>query len=116
MSRYGQTFEFDLVEFILDSRLALKHEVEQHIEFMNRTGKQYLKPLEVIKGSFNPNKCEFYMVTCRGQMGTKVRHNTYELAEKEAIRIAGVENHETWILGVVAKVKPKTTLEVNKRF
>ena len=54
MLRYGQAVKFDLVEFILESRLALKHEVEQHINFMNRNGKQYyqVKRSEVIKTNF----------------------------------------------------------------
>lgn len=50
---------------------------------------------------------EFYMVTCRGVHGAKVRHESFERAVSEAKRIAKKEQHQTWIVGVVATVEPK---------
>jgi hypothetical protein len=57
-------------------------------------------------------KCDFYMVTCTGLHGSKVRHTSYEEAETEAIRVAKKRNHEAWIVGVVASVKPVVKTEI----
>lgn len=56
--------------------------------------------------SIDPLKCEFYMVTCRGDIGSKKRHTNYDVAIEEAKRIAKLENHPTWVVGVVAKIIP----------
>ena len=56
--------------------------------------------------TFNPLNCEFYMVTCLGDKGSKVRHADYDTAVKEAKRIAKIENHPAWVVGVVAKINP----------
>lgn len=116
--RYGNQFGFNVFEYTLNSRLALPSEIDQHIEFMLKNNKPYYKEQVTTQTNSNFEKCEFYMITCRGVKGTTVRHNTYEQAEKEAIRIAGLEKHETWILGVVAKVKPQVTVShvVTKNF
>lgn len=117
-------------------RLADPLEVTQHEEFlMNKIGRKTLVSLKgkpdvtsvkvavtektqtpVSKPSIDPSKCEFYMVTCTGQHGSKVRHTSYELAEKEAMRIANVKKHPAWVVGVVAKIEPevKTTFNVKK--
>jgi hypothetical protein len=70
---------------------------------------------EIVKSPFDITKCDFYLVTCRGIMGAKVRHTDYATAEKEAIRIAKKENHETWVLGVVSSIKPSIETTVTKR-
>ena len=54
----------------------------------------------------NRKKCEFYMVTCRGNYGAKIRHSNYDNAVLEAERIAKRENHPTWVVGVVKKINP----------
>jgi len=56
--------------------------------------------------TIDPFKCEFYMVTCRGINGSKVRHTTYDEAIKEAKRIAKREDHPAWVVGVLAKINP----------
>lgn len=56
--------------------------------------------------TIDPFKCEFYMVTCRGINGSKVRHATYDDAIKEAKRIAKREDHPAWVVGVIAKINP----------
>lgn len=68
----------------------------------------FVESINKFKIPFDPMKCDFYMVTCRGLRGAKVRHKTYEEAEQVAIDLAKSENHETWIVGVVASVKPVT--------
>lgn len=55
---------------------------------------------------FDPKNCEFYMVTCRGNYGAKIRHTDYQEAVDEAQRIATRENHPCWVVGVVTKVNP----------
>ena len=57
--------------------------------------------------TFNPLNCEFYMVTCLGDKGSKVRHTKYDDAIKEAKRVAKLENHPAWVVGVVAMVNPR---------
>jgi len=65
----------------------------------------YKLPSET-KNLIDPQRCEFYMVTCRGNYGSKVRHQDYNDAVKEAKRIARQENHPTWVVGVVKKINP----------
>lgn len=65
------------------------------------------------KITFNKNigpnpKCDFYMITCKGVHGTKVRHATYDLALQEAKRISSKEEAPAYILGVVATVSPNS--------
>jgi hypothetical protein len=55
---------------------------------------------------FDPLNCEFYMVTCLGDKGSKVRHSDYDTAVKEAKRIAKSNQHPAWVVGVVAKINP----------
>lgn len=112
-----------------DYRLADASEVKQHLEFLASKRPNIAKiilPIESYKvkhdknpytPTFDPMKCDFYMVTCRGNHGAKIRHKSYAEAETEAIKIAKSENHETWIVGVVASVKPviEVTTKVNKR-
>lgn len=56
--------------------------------------------------TIDPFKCEFYMVTCRGIHGSKIRHTTYDDAITEAKRIAKKEDHPAWVVGVLAKINP----------
>lgn len=58
------------------------------------------------RNGFDTAKCEFYMITVGGDKGTKVRHETYAQAEREAIRLCEITKSETFIVGVVASVKP----------
>lgn len=129
LNRYGRWSCIRLSDFKDEYRLAKDWEVKQHLQFIKQNGKiclSYLQcnliPSDLTKvtnePSINPLKCEFYMVTCRGVMGAKVRHADYKTAEEEAIRLAKKENHETWIVGVVASVKPTqvVTTEIKKKF
>lgn len=126
LMRNGQWSKISASELNKNYRMATPIEVKQHLEFLQT--KQVTSPLIKVKGevynnkpSFDPMKCDFYLVTCRGIRGAKVRHTSYEIAEAEAKKIAEKENHETWVLGVVASVKPivetvkKVSVQVNKR-
>lgn len=87
-------------------RLATTNEIEQHEAFLI----EQAKPKVEIKRYPNVqpiDKCAFYMVTCRGIHGSTVRHTTYESAEKEATRVALKENHDAFVVGVVATIKVK---------
>jgi hypothetical protein len=132
--------EYNVIHSAFDKhyRLATPSEVEQHEAFLLKkhgqtsfvNGRQpltvpvneinNLKNLVTIKRvdkpSIDPSKCEFYMVTCTGEKGSKVRHLDYKDAEKEAMRVASMKNHSAWVVGVVAKIEPevKTTFNVKK--
>jgi len=131
------SYNIEAKSFDKSYRLATPSEVEQHEDFLlKKYGRTSFinvkgKPDVVIsvkveasekmqspkaKPSIDPTQCEFYMVTCTGEHGSKVRHARYELAEKEAMRIANVKKHPAWIVGVVAKIEPevKTTFNVKK--
>jgi regulator of protease activity HflC (stomatin/prohibitin superfamily) len=53
-----------------------------------------------------------------GEQELEVAKLGKQRAEEEATRITKLENHETWIVGVVASVKPviTTTTIINKKF
>ena len=130
LKRNGATSWIDVNVFNVDYRLATPSEAKQHVEFLQT---KKIKSLDVTNvgfeaykvkhdkpySTFDPMKCDFYMVTCTGLHGSKVRHTTYGEAEADAIRIAKNRNHEAWIVGVVASVKPVTEtsqkIEIKKR-
>lgn len=133
LGRHGHTSPTLTLEFNKEFRLANADEIKQHENFLTITNKMFVprkidnstggttknvtifakEHKEIVKPSFDITKCDFYLVTCRGLMGAKVRHLDYATAEKEAKRISEKENHETWILGVVASVKPVSKTEVS---
>ena len=141
--RFGGVFTISVDEFNTSFRIASVNEVKQHIEFLERTGKHYirqnftqkveqrevyevhealvttkldgmthsgglskLKDIKFESHKIDPKKCDFYMVTVTGEFGTKVRHDNYENAIKEATRLAKKMNHKAWVTGVVAIVEP----------
>lgn len=125
LKRNGVTVWVDTSVFNAEYRLATPSEVKQHEEFL-RTKNIIKTDAYKVKhdkpySTFDPTKCDFYMVTCTGLHGSKVRHATYGEAETEAIRIAKKRNHEAWIVGVVASVKPVIkikeipSIEIKKR-
>jgi len=143
LERFGVVFSISVDEFNTSFRIASVNEVKQHIEFLERTGKHYirqnftqkveqrevyevhealvttkldgmthsgglskLKDIKFESHKIDPKKCDFYMVTVTGEFGTKVRHDNYENAIKEATRLAKKMNHKAWVTGVVAIVEP----------
>jgi hypothetical protein len=54
--------------------------------------------------------CDFFLLTVKGEQGSKVRHPNFGSAKKEATRLAKKLNHEVFICGVVASVKPVVTV------
>lgn len=74
-------------------------------------------PIEISHNTkYSETKADFYMITVKGDKGTVVRHETYKLAEKEAIRLAKLANHRAHIMGVVAVVDPVIKTKVSKNF
>ena len=135
--RHNGSLEIITDQYNKEFRMANPAEVAQHEKFLaDKFGRTTLvsvkgkpdiatsvkvKPTEkmqspVGKPSIDPSKCDFYMVTCTGQYGSRVRHDNYESAEKEALRVANLKKHSAWIVGVVAKIEPevKTTFNVKK--
>ena len=112
LHRKGKEHCVSLSNFDDQFTLANEAEVAQHLRHLASRSESYLAD-----GSMNHDdsmKHEFYMITVRGLKGATVRHDNYAKAEKEAIRLSTVENHEAYIMGVVAKVKPVMTHEIIK--
>jgi hypothetical protein len=74
----------------------------------SRINERFNKPCDLseVVHKIDPKKCDFYMVTVTGEHGSKVRHDRYENAIKEATRLAKIQNHKAWVTGVVAIVEP----------
>ena len=117
LSRYGEAYVFNRDEFNNNFRIASSKEFKQHIEFCTIRGKQFIEdvntstiltsnPVAPKKHTIDPTDCDFYMVTVTGQFGSKVRHDDYSVAIKEATRLAKKQNHTAWVTGVVAVVEP----------
>jgi hypothetical protein len=116
--RKGTENKVSFFEFTKEFRVANDAEVEQHQAFLrsqviytlNNAYKVEHKhgsvPANSLSKGFDPKNCEFYMVTCKGVHGSKVRHGSYEQAMTEAKRVARKENHPAWVVGVVARVNP----------
>ncbi len=106
--RKGTENKVSFFEFTKEFRVANDAEVEQHQAFLNS---QFIHLANAYKAEhkqtyLDPKDCEFYMVTCTGVHGSKVRHASYGQAMTEAKRIARKMNHPAWVVGVVAKVNP----------
>jgi hypothetical protein len=96
-------------EFTKEFTIATPSQAKQHEAFLRS---QFIYPVanaykvEHKQSYFDPKDCEFYMVTCKGVHGSKVRHSTYQQALAEAKRVARKENHPAWVVGVVERVNP----------
>jgi len=103
-SKLQKYFMESSVEWSKIKRAEIKHWFEKYYEqeIPETNHVQYAE-----KDFIDPKSCEFYMVTCKGTNGAKMRHTNYNVAVSEAQRIANKENHETWVVGVVKKVNPK---------
>lgn len=105
--RHGKEVIVTDMNFIAKYRVATPDEVKQHEEFLANRNKQV-----IATSAMDPSKCEFYMVTCRGLNGAKVRHKSYEEAEAIAIKLAKKEQHKVWIVGVVSVIEPEVQTSV----
>lgn len=107
--RKGTENKVSFFEFTKEFRVANEMEIKQHEAFLHS---QVIYPVansykvEHKQSYIDPKDCEFYMVTCTGVHGSKVRHASYGQAMTEAKRIARKMNHPAWVVGVVAKVNP----------
>jgi hypothetical protein len=100
----------------VEQREALEHKVvnldfaslytEAIPKFHDVEYQKLIRQIESEPRKIDPKKCDFYMVTVTGEFGSKVRHDKYENAIKEATRLAKQENHKAWVTGVVAVVEP----------
>lgn len=110
--RKGTECKVSFFEFTKEFIVANKSQVEQHEAFlrsqviMQDFGLRGSVPANSHSKGFDPKNCEFYMVTCTGVHGSKVRHANYGQALTEAKRIARKMNHPAWVVGVVEKVNP----------
>jgi len=64
---------------------------------------------------FDITKCDFYMLTIRGEHGSKVRHTSYEIATTEAKRLAKHEQHPVYIMGLVAVAELEVEISTVKK-
>jgi len=120
LGRFGKTFKFSKSNFDTYFRIASSCEFKQHIEYLNSKGMYFIdacgkgmsgtNDFTIKEGPkkhmIDPTKCDFYMVTVTGEHGAKVRHTNYNVAIKEASRLAKKLNHKAWVTGVVAIVEP----------
>lgn len=136
LSRHGRTKSVTYREFQRDYVVATESQVLQHIEFLTRVGKPFIKKsipcdttpiLDYSGGLFEavstpsktqtlpvkPKDADFYCVTLKQDRGCTVYHGDYDTAEKEAIRLSKQENKKAYVLGVVGviDVVPITTYE-----
>ena len=95
LKRNNETYRITSTDINNNFRVAEHWEVEQHLEF-----------LRVKKAFQKPQLPEFYMITVKGENGTKVRHESFDLAVKEAKRLSKFTEHRAHIMGVVAIIEP----------
>jgi len=119
LERKGSTYNVGIRDFNKLFRVATLEEANQHEAFLINKNETFIErtPIIISEPKKEDIKYDFYMVTVTGEHGTKKRHLIYEEAEKEAIRLSEQENHEAFILGVIASVKTIITVtnEVVKR-
>ena len=87
-------------------RLAEQWEIQQHIQFLHS---KFLRAEEKAKETVQLP--EFYMISIKGEHGSKVRHDTLEKSVKEATRLSEKLNERVHILGVIAIVEPTIVQE-----
>ncbi len=140
LSRKGRTKVLNHKDVLKNFREATESEVLQHVEFLTRTNGKFIstpipcdlsevkgviidfagglfppKPEPIVK---KPKDADFYCITLKQGRGCTVYHESYDIAEKEAIRLSKQENKKAYVLGVVGVIeaKPTTTydIKVNK--
>ena len=79
---------------------------QNNVFFEGKHNSEYDRMVKDMVHTIDPKKCDFYMVTVTGEFGTKVRHDNYDNAIKEATRLAKKQNHKAWVTGVVAVIEP----------
>lgn len=135
LSRKGVSRTVSYQDFIREYVEAKEAEVLQHVKYLTDNSIKFLlKPVpcntdavphvNFIGGSIpaiepvkKPKNADFFMVTLKQGYGSKVYHETFEIAEAEAIRLSKQENKKAYVLGVVAEIEaiPTTTYEVKTK-
>jgi hypothetical protein len=136
LSRKGVTKIVSYQDFYRDYVEAKEDQVLQHVKYLTDNKIKFLfvpipcdtseVPILNISGTISsivpiapkvkkPANADFFMVTLKQGYGSKVYHESYEIAEKEAIRLSKQENKKAYILGVVGEINvvPTTTYETN---
>lgn len=132
LSRKGTTRMVSLSDFQRDYVEAKEDQVLQHVKYLTDNGIKFLfKPVPCDTSSVpslgfsipatehsiavtKSTDADFFAVTLKQGRGCTKYHNTYEQAEKEAIRLSKQENKKAYVLGVVGEIEviPTTTYEV----
>lgn len=139
LSRKGVTRIVNYQDFYRDYVEAKEAEVLQHVKYLTDNGIKFLfKPvpcntddvpyvnfsgggsIPAIEHSIpvkKPKNADFFMVTLKQGYGSKVYHESFEIAEAEAIRLSKQESKKAYVLGVVAEIEaiPTTTYEVKMK-
>jgi hypothetical protein len=134
LSRKGVTRIISYQDFYRDYVEAKEDQVLQHVKYLTDNKIKFLfvpipcdtsevPILDLLDGLYKsivpkvkkPVNADFFMVTLKQGYGSKVYHESYEIAEKEAIRLSQQENKKSYILGVVGEVNvvSTTTYETN---
>lgn len=137
LSRKGVTKTVSYQDFYRDYVEAKEDQVLQHVKYLTDNNLKFLfvpvpcdtseAPILNLTGGLpksivpiepkvkKPANADFFMVTLKQGYGSKVYHESYEIAEKEAIRLSKQENKKSYILGVVGEIEviPTTTYETN---
>lgn len=110
IARNGEWSSVDNWSIIENFRLAKIDEINQHIDFMKskgRTFESYNIGLFQKSNQLEPkpvNPAEFFMVTLKQGIGSKKYHESYDVAVKEATRLAKKEKKQAYVMGVVASI------------
>lgn len=132
LSRKGVLRTITYEEFYRDYVEAKETEVLQHVKYLTDNSIPFIcKPvpcdttsipsvgfsIPVTEPVKKPKNADFFMVTLKQGYGSKVYHETFEIAEGEAIRLSKQENKKAYVLGVVAEIEaiPTTTYEVKTK-
>jgi hypothetical protein len=139
LARKGKSTLVGLANFNADYVEAKEAEVLQHVKYLTDNGITFLyKPVpcntdeipiidfsggsDVLKAIApepvkKPKNADFFMVTLKQGYGSKVYHESFEIAEAEAIRLSKQENKKAYVLGVVAEIEtvPTTTYEIKTK-
>lgn len=107
--------------------IATPEQIEKHLRFLNSKGLWYVDKKVVIldysgelaksipaTSHYPKSKIdvpEFYLITVKGEQGAKVRHESFDVAVREAKRLAKKTNHRAHIMGVVGIIEPVQVVE-----
>ena len=104
IARNGEWINCNNWTVINKFRLANPDEIAQHFKFIKAKGKSFESFSFPTPIQQKINSTEFFMVTLKQDIGSNKYHETYEIAESEALRLAKQEKKKAYIMGVVATI------------